>query len=295
MTRIAQWLGGSMVVSVVLGPAAAAQTVKPTDLVGTWVETHWSVEQPDSQYVEETIWTFHADSTWTVRGRRNGIEDTSFHGRPANSFVIDERIGHWRVVGDTFRFLSIHAMGGSPRDSSDIPLRVIRQGDRIIWTNTSYADFACYADTLHHIDPSKPLPPPSTTLRPLTVDRTALIGAWVLTQPKQLQGRSFVDTIMLTLRTDSTVSETMGWWSYGGQDARGNGVFGYERTKSNGRWGLFPGDILAMNYPDAKGVFHGFSSGVWSSGKVALQDNQLIFDGCHYADQTARVYKRVSP
>jgi hypothetical protein len=219
------------------------------------------------------IWTFRADSTWTVRARRNGVEDTT--NIRFDPYYLAPWPDRWRLQGDT---LQLHYDSLGKRKGVIRSGVVTRHGEQLAWFPLG----ASCADTLQWVDTSKSLPPPpSTTPPPITVDRAAMVGTWVRTL-----GDWYSDS--LEIGADNTVRHTS---VNRVSDDRGDKRMAVNHDSSKLRWELHPGDyvVVAKRWGDGGDeILFNFMKIVTVQGKLALLAGDCVTD-------PPDVYNRVSP
>jgi hypothetical protein len=118
---------------------------------------------------------------------------------------------------------------------------------------------------MRSVDASKPLPPPPSPPRSITVNPAELVGTWV--------GGRATESDTLTLRADSTTT-------YALPDSVVRPPLGWPKTTA-GKWGLYPGDVLSTE----RGQFQ----------VAALKDQQLKLAVIGNRCENPWVYKRVNP
>jgi len=224
---------------LVLPVPALAQTLKPADIVGTWVIPHDGKEWSDSLRGKLMLdmLTLNADGSYTREMKKKEGESLVSVWKKAAGTGDTVKL-RWELVGDTIRF-----------DKSYDSHRVVLKGGRLLWwtwdmwdSNRRYEQ--CADQVFERFDASKPLtlPPPP----PITIQPADLVGTWA--------GRNEINERM------GTVNDTL----VIGADytIRVVHVGPPDDVYVKGTWSLLPGDVLTNPWTGRQ--------------KIVLQNGELI-------------------
>jgi hypothetical protein len=249
---------------------ALAQSIKPADIVGTWVFTRDGQEWSDSLKGQllVTYLTINPNGTFAYEGK-NKKNDGEL--RP---WGVGWSKGSWSLAADTLLFKDEKR----PAISYKV---VLKNGQLLLWVwlmwDTGRRVDVCAEKVFEHFDPSKPLPlPPKITIKP-----EDLFGTWAGTAQTKYWG-TVTDTFVI------------------GAD---HGLFvadhGWPDLSTHYHWDTVPGEKYTGTWP---GYFSGSSQWELLPGdeftgalylgrfKIALQNGELI--PCSPARP---VFKRVKP
>ena len=246
-----------VMLALVLPVPALAQTLKPADLVGTWVIPHDGKEWFDSLQGKllVDVLTLNADGSYVREMKKK--EGDSLVAAWQKTGQEDKGPFRWSLAGDTLRLDEKR-----PWDSH----KVVLQDGRLLWWNwlmwdANRRDPKCAEFAFERFDASKPLavPPPP----PITIREADLVGTWVGTFDTKYKNYGVV-TDTLVIGADHTL--------------RGVHLGPVDNANRKGIWALLSGDELTGPLGNIDRV------------RVYLQNGELV--RCHY---NYAVLKRVAP